>query len=117
MDSLAYDLEPMAPAAGQKSGRRLLIGDKHKTRWPRRGALSPSWTAWLMTSSRWRLQLDRKAEGDCLSATSIRQGGREGAPFPLTNRCPIFFIWTIASSSKIKVPKTSQTTQKSPLKP
>ncbi|MBG9589266.1 hypothetical protein ABE26_20070 [Cytobacillus firmus] len=47
----------------KKSGRRPLFGDKHKTG-RLKGCFLTFWTDWLMTSSRWRLELDkiRKAE-------------------------------------------------------
>ncbi len=39
---------------------RLFIGDKHKQGDREGDALSPSWTPWLMTSNRWRPQLDNE---------------------------------------------------------
>src|SRR5690242_4195658 len=43
--------------AQRKSAGRLPIGDKHKTSRPKSCFLT-FWSDWLVTSSRWRLELD-----------------------------------------------------------
>ncbi|MED4037785.1 hypothetical protein [Niallia taxi] len=73
---MAYDLEPMAPAAGShKSGRRLVIGDKHKTIWPRRWCPFP-----FLDSLAYDLEPMAPAAGHQKSGRRPFSGGETGGP-------------------------------------